>query len=50
MVKASTVINRAESNAKSLASTQAAYAAYIAGGLFLCSGYTLWGVYENTKK
>lgn len=50
LVKASILLNRAADYAKSLASSQAAYASYVAGGLFLCGGYTLWGIYENTKK
>ncbi|WP_338847797.1 RHS repeat-associated core domain-containing protein [Massilia sp. W12] len=49
LVRVSTSLDSAIESAKSAATSQAAIAAYIAGGFFLVSGYTVWGVYEGSK-
>ncbi|WP_193727860.1 RHS repeat domain-containing protein [Paraburkholderia franconis] len=48
IVRASTLINKAAEVAKQQATSQAAIAAYIAGGYFLVTGYTVWGVYNGS--
>lgn len=50
LVRASTALNSAAEAAKSAATSQAAIAAYIAGGYFLVSGYAVWGVYQGSKQ
>lgn len=48
IVKASNLIAKGIDKAKQAAKTDAAVATYIAGGFFLVSGYTVWGVSENS--
>lgn len=49
IVRASTVIGKGIETATAAATSQAAIATYIAGGFFLVSGYTVWGVYQATN-
>ncbi|MGE8159877.1 RHS repeat domain-containing protein [Paraburkholderia sp. NPDC080076] len=50
IVRVSSVINGAVDTLKQQATSQAAIAAYIAGGYFLVTGYTVWGVYGASSK
>ena len=49
LVRVSNVLNSAVDKLKQQAMSQTAIASYIAGGWFLASGYTVWGVYSGTS-
>lgn len=49
VVRASSLINTAINTAKTAATSTGAVGVYMVGGFFLVSGYTIWGVYDNTK-